>query len=64
MGGSRTSYLAGETVDEIGPKAIKQLQDSHGPEIVQELKNFLNNLLVSDDGDGVSSSDMLSCLLA
>jgi hypothetical protein len=64
MGGSRISYLAGETVGEIGPAVIQQFQASYGPEIAQELKNFLNSLLVGDGSEGVSSSDLLSCLLA
>jgi hypothetical protein len=64
MGGSRTSYLASEVVSEIGPKAIRQFQDSYGPEIALELQNFINSLLIGSDGEGISTSDLLGCLLA
>jgi hypothetical protein len=61
MGGSRTSYLASDIGSAIAPGAIKELQASYGPEIIQELKKLLNDLLT---GEGLSSSDVLGCLLS
>ncbi|PNF16735.1 hypothetical protein B7P43_G00851 [Cryptotermes secundus] len=60
MGGSRTSYLASDIGSSAAPKAIRELQALYGPEIIQELKKILNDLLT---GEGLSSSDILSCLL-
>jgi hypothetical protein len=60
MGGSRTSYLAGEVVSAVGPKAIEQLQASYGPQIVQTLQELINNLLASG---GESASDIITCFL-
>lgn len=60
MGGSRTSYLASDIGSSAAPIAIRELQAIYGPEILQELKKILNDLLA---GEGLSSSDILSCLL-
>jgi hypothetical protein len=60
MGGSRTSYLASDIGSVALPKAIRELQALYGPEIIQEAKKIINSLLTSQ---GVSSSDILSCIL-
>jgi hypothetical protein len=49
-----------DIVSSAAPKAIRELQVLYGPEILQELKEILNDLLT---GEGLSSSDILSCLL-
>jgi hypothetical protein len=60
MGGSRTSYLASDIGSAALPKAIRELQALYGPEITQEIKEIINSLLTSV---GVSSSDILSCII-
>jgi hypothetical protein len=52
--------MASDIVSSAAPIAIRELQALYGPEIVSELKKILNDLLA---GEGLSSSDILSCLL-
>jgi len=60
FGGSRTNYVIGAVVSGITPALIEGVQESNGPEIVEQLRNLLNDLLA---GDGSSSSDIIRCLI-
>ncbi|KDR15842.1 hypothetical protein L798_09552 [Zootermopsis nevadensis] len=60
MGGSRTSYLAGEMASEIGPQVIEELQASYGPEIAQELQNFINSFVSESE---LTLLKLMQCLL-
>ena len=60
FGGSRTSYEIGAVVSGLAPAVIADIQESSGPEIVEQLRNLLNDLLF---GDGSSSMDIIGCLI-
>jgi len=60
FGGSRTNYVAGSIVNGLAPAIIEGVQESNGPEIVEQLRNLLNGLLV---GDGSSGTDIIGCLI-
>jgi len=60
FGGSRTSYEVGAVVSGLAPVVIEDVQESSGPEIVEQLRNLINGLLV---GDGSSSVDIIGCLI-
>lgn len=59
FGGSRTSYVVGSTVNGLAPTVIAGIQETNGPEIVEQLRNLINSLLV---GDG-SGTDIIGCLI-
>jgi len=60
FGGSRTNYIIGALVNGLATAVIDGVQESSGPEIVEQLRNLLNGLLV---GDGSSTTDIISCLI-
>jgi len=60
FGGSRTSYVVGAAVSGLAPNIIAGVQETSGPEIVEQLRNLINGLLV---GAGSSGTDIIGCLL-
>jgi len=60
FGGSRTNYFIASAVSGLAPIIIADVQETSGPEIVEQLRNLINDLLV---GDGSSETNIIGCLI-
>jgi len=62
FGGSRTNHVVNAAVSKLAPTVIEDLQETSGPEIVEQLRELINGLLTGSDGSP-SSNDIVQCLI-